>query len=103
MPIEILVDADACPVKDEVYRVAQRYGVKVTIVANSPMRIPRGPMVEQVVVCAGSDAAHDWITPRAGRGGIVVRAAFPLASRCVKTGAEVLTSTGKRFTDASIG
>ncbi len=103
MPIEILVDADACPVKDEVYRVAQRYGVKVTIVANSPIRIPRDPLVEQVVVGAGSDAADDWIAGRAGRGCIVVTADIPLASRCVKTGAEVLTSTGKRFTDASIG
>jgi uncharacterized protein len=103
MPIEILVDADACPVKDEVYRVAQRYGVKVTIVANSPIRIPHDPLVEQVVVGAGSDAADDWIAARAGRGRIVVTADIPLASRCVKTGAEVLTATGKRFTDASIG
>ena len=103
MPIEILVDADACPVKDEVYRVAQRYGVKVTIVANSPIRVPREPLVEQAVVGAGPDAADDWIAARAGRGSIVVTADIPLASRCVKTGAEVLTATGKRFTDASIG
>jgi len=103
MPIEILVDADACPVKDEVYRVAQRYGVKVMIIANSPIRIPRDSLVEQVVVGAGPDAADDWIAARAGRGSIVVTADIPLASRCVKTGAEVLTATGKRFTDASIG
>jgi uncharacterized protein YaiI (UPF0178 family) len=103
MPIEIFVDADACPVKDEVYRVAQRHGVKVTVVANSFMRVPRDPSIEQVVVGAGSDAADDWIAARAGRGCIVVTADIPLASRCVKAGAEVLTSTGRRFTDASIG
>jgi uncharacterized protein YaiI (UPF0178 family) len=103
MPIEILVDADACPVKDEVYRVAQRYGMKVVIVANSPIRVPRDPLVEQVVVGAGLDAADDWIAARAGRGSIVVTADIPLASRCVKADAEVLTATGKRFTDASIG
>jgi uncharacterized protein YaiI (UPF0178 family) len=103
MPIEILVDADACPVKDEVYRVARIYGAKVTIVANSSMRIPRDPSIEQVVVGAGADAADDWIAARAGRGCVVVTADIPLASRCVRTGAEVLAATGKRFTDASIG
>ena len=103
MPIEIVVDADACPVKDEVYRVAGRYGVKVTIVANSPIRVPRDPAIEQIVVEAGPDAADDWIAARVGRGSIVVTADIPLASRCVKSGAEVLTATGKRFTDASIG
>jgi uncharacterized protein len=103
MPIEIVVDADACPVKDEVYRVAQRYGVQVTIVANSPIRVPRDPAITQIVVEAGPDAADDWIAARVGRGSIVVTADIPLASRCVKTGAEVLTATGKRLTDASIG
>ncbi len=102
-PIDIFVDADACPVKDEVYRVARRYGVKVFVVANSLMRVPRDPSIAQIVVGAGSDAADDWIAARAGPGAIVVTSDIPLASRCVKTGAEVLTSTGKRFTEASIG
>jgi uncharacterized protein YaiI (UPF0178 family) len=103
MPIEIFVDADACPVKDEIYRVAERYSVKVTVVANSFMRVPRAPNIEQIVVDAGPDAADDWIAARAGPGNIVVTSDIPLASRCVKTGAEVLTGNGKRFTEASIG
>jgi uncharacterized protein len=103
MPIEIFVDADACPVKDEIYRVAERYSVKVTVVANSFMRVPRAPNIEQIVVDAGPDAADDWIAARAGPSSIVVTSDVPLASRCVKTGAEVLTGTGKRFTEASIG
>jgi uncharacterized protein YaiI (UPF0178 family) len=103
MPIEIFVDADACPVKDEVYRVAGRYGLKVQVVANSFMRIPRDPLIAQVVVGADPDAADDWIAARAGASSIVVTSDIPLASRCVKAGAEVLTSTGRRFTEASIG
>jgi uncharacterized protein YaiI (UPF0178 family) len=103
MPIEIFVDADACPVKDEVYRVAERYRLKTYVVANSFMRIPRDPLIEQVVVGADSDAADDWIAARAGPASIVVTSDIPLASRCVKAGAEVLTSTGRRFTEASIG
>ena len=103
MPIEIFIDADACPVKDEIYRVADRYQLKVFVVANASIRVPRVPSIEQVVVGAGSDAADDWIAARAGPGSIVVTSDVPLASRCVKTGAEVLTSTGRRFTEASIG
>src|SRR5580698_1836059 len=103
MPIEIFVDADACPVKDEVYRVAERYGLKTYVVANSFMRIPRDPLIEQVVVGADPDAADDWIAARAGSASVVVTSDIPLASRCVKVGAEVLTSTGRRFTEASIG
>ena len=103
MPIEIFIDADACPVKDEIYRVADRYQLKVFVVANASIRVPRVPSIEQVVVGAGSDAADDWIAARAGPGSIVVTSDIPLASRCVKTGAEVLTSTGRRFTEASIG
>ena len=103
MPIEIFIDADACPVKDEIYRVADRYQLKVFVVANASIRVPRVPSIEQVVVGAGSDAADDWIAARAGPGSIVVTSDVPLASRCVKTGAKVLTSTGRRFTEASIG
>ncbi|WP_158813866.1 YaiI/YqxD family protein [Methylocapsa sp. S129] len=103
MPIEIFIDADACPVKDEIYRVADRYRLKVFVVANGSIRVPRTPSIEQIVVGAGSDAADDWIAERAREGSIVVTSDIPLASRCIKTGAEVLTSTGRRFTEASIG
>jgi uncharacterized protein YaiI (UPF0178 family) len=101
--LRLYVDADACPVKEETYRVAARYGVKVYVVANSPILVPRAPGVERVVVGAGPDVADDWIAERAGPGAIVVTADVPLASRCVKTGAEVLAPNGKRFSDASIG
>ncbi|HEY1941042.1 MAG TPA: YaiI/YqxD family protein [Roseiarcus sp.] len=101
--LRIYLDADACPVKDETYRVAARYGLKVIVVANSPILVPRTPGVERIVVGAGLDVADDWIAERAGPGAIVVTADVPLASRCVKAGAEVLTPSGKRFSDASIG
>jgi uncharacterized protein YaiI (UPF0178 family) len=99
----IFVDADACPVKDEVYRVAARYGLKVFIVANSPIMIPRAPEIERVVVEAGPDAADDWIAERAGPGAIVVTADVPLASRCVKSGADVIAPNGNPFGERSIG
>ena len=101
--ITILVDADACPVKDEVYRVAARYGLSVVVVANSFLNVPREPWIERVVVSDRLDAADDWIAERAGPGTIVVTADVPLASRCVKAGASVLAPTGKPFTDASVG
>ncbi len=101
--LRIYVDADACPVKDETYRVAARYGIGVVVVANSPILTPRVGGVERVVVAAGPDAADDWIAERAGPGAIVVTADIPLASRCVKVGAEVLAPTGKRFSQDSIG
>jgi uncharacterized protein YaiI (UPF0178 family) len=102
-PIAIFVDADACPVKPEVYRVAARHGVKVHVVANSYLQVPNDPLIERVIVGAGFDAADDWIAERARRGVIVVTADIPLASRCVKAGADVIGSTGKPFSDASIG
>jgi len=102
-PLRIYLDADACPVKDETYRVAARYGLKVFVVANSPILIPRAPDIERVTVGQGADVADDWIAERAGPGAIVVTADVPLASRCVKAGAEVLSPTGKRFSEASIG
>jgi len=101
--LRIYVDADACPVKDETYRVAARYGIGVFVVANSPILTPRAPGIERVVVAAGLDAADDWIAERAGPGAIVVTADIPLASRCVKAGADVLAPTGKRFSEDSIG
>lgn len=101
--IAILVDADACPVKDETYRVAARYGLHVFVVANSFMTLPREPWIERVVVGDGFDAADDWIAERARPGAIVITADVPLASRCVKAGAEVLAPNGKPFGESGIG
>ena len=101
--IAIYVDADACPVKDEVYRVAGRYGLHVYVVSNSFMNLPREPWIERVIVGDTFDAADDWIAERARPGAIVVTADVPLASRCVKAGAMALAPNGKAFTDASVG
>ncbi|MFA5122835.1 YaiI/YqxD family protein [Zavarzinia sp.] len=101
--LTILVDGDACPVKAEVYKVAERYGVPVTVVANAVMALPRHPLVSRVVVSDGFDAADDWIAERAGPATIVITADVPLAARAVKAGAAVLGPTGKRFTEATIG
>ena len=125
-PIAIYVDADACPVKQEVYRVAERHArkgvaLKVFVVSNSPIAVPRdlfvggppdakpgatfagGPLIERVVVGAGMDEADNWIAERAGRGDIVITADVPLASRCVKAGATVIAPNGRLFTADSIG
>lgn len=99
----ILVDADACPVKDEIYRVAWRTDVPVTIVSNAYLRVPDHPLVTRVVVSDGFDAADDWIAERAGRDAIVVTADILLADRCIKAGATVLAPNGKPFTTSSIG
>ena len=101
--ITLYVDADACPVKPEIYRVAARHGVKVFVVSNAFLQVPQDPLIERVVVSSGFDAADDWIAERAGRGSIVITADIPLASRCVKAGAEVIGPTGRPFTEASIG
>jgi uncharacterized protein YaiI (UPF0178 family) len=102
-PIEIYVDADACPVKAEVYRVAGRHRLKVHVVANSFIAVPRDPTIERVIVGGGFDAADDWIAERVTRGDIVITADVPLASRCVKAGADVIAPTGRAFTESSIG
>ena len=99
----IFVDADACPVKAEVYRVAERYGLKVFVVANSFMNVPRSEMIERVIVNEGPDAADHWIAERAGPSDIVITADIPLAARCLKKGASVIGPTGKPFDDNSIG
>jgi len=99
----ILVDADACPVKDEIYKVAWRLDVPVTIVSNSPIRVPAHPLIDRVVVGDGFDAADDWIAERAGPGAVVVTADILLADRCLKAGAAVLSPTGRPFTTSSIG
>jgi len=101
--IRIFVDADACPVKAEVYRVAERYGLKVFVVANSFMNVPRSDSIERVIVSEGPDVADDWIMERAGPTDIVITADIPLADRCVKKGAAVIGPTGKPFTEDSIG
>src|SRR6476646_8599596 len=100
-PIQVYVDADACPVKNEVYRVAGRHGLKVFVVSNSPIAVPREAWIERVVVGAAMDAADDWIAERAGAGDIVVTADVPLASRSVKAGAEVIAPNGKPVTEES--
>lgn len=100
---QILVDADACPVKDEVYRVAWRHEVPVKIVSNSRLRVPDHPLVERVVVSDGFDAADDWIAEAASARSIVITADILLADRALKAGATALSPTGKPFTAASIG
>jgi uncharacterized protein len=99
----ILIDADACPVKEECYKVAGRHGLKVFLVANRLLQAPRHPMIERVLVAQGADAADDWIAERAGAGTIVVTADIPLAARCVRAGAFVLAPDGRIFDDNSIG
>jgi uncharacterized protein YaiI (UPF0178 family) len=107
-PISIYIDADACPVKQEIYRVAERHtlkgvAIKVLVVSNSPIAVPRDEFVERVVVGAGMDEADNWIAERAQRGDIVITADVPLASRCVKVGVDVIAPNGKPFTEESIG
>lgn len=102
-PIELVVDADACPVKDEVYRVAARHGLRTLVVANRLINVPRDPAIERVLVGSGLDAADDWIAERARRGSVVITSDVPLAHRCVTAGADVIAPTGKPFTAASIG
>ena len=101
--IRILVDADACPVKEEIYKVAFRHQVPVTIVSNSPIRVPQHELIDRVVVSDGFDAADDWIAERAGAGAICITADILLADRCLKAGAVVIAPNGKPFTTASIG
>ena len=101
--ITLYVDADACPVKPEIYRVAERHRVKVFVVSNSFLQVPQDPLIERVIVSSGFDAADDWIAERAGRGAIVITADIPLASRCVKAGATVIGPTGRPFTEDSVG
>jgi hypothetical protein len=101
--LNIYVDGDACPVKDEVYRVASRTGVPVTVVANNGLRMPRDPLISLVIVDDKADAADDYIAERAGVTTIVITADIPLADRCLKAGATVIAPNGKPFTEASIG
>ena len=97
------MDADGCPVKQEVYGVAKRYGLKVTVVSNSRMRVPQENWLDLVVVEGQFDAADDWIVEHVGEDDIVISGDIPLASRCLKKGALVLGPTGHEFTDENIG
>ena len=99
----IYVDADACPVKNEIYRVAERYRVPVLVVSNSLMAVPASPLVERVVVESGPDVADGWIADRARAGDVVITADVPLAARCVRAGAAVLAPTGRLFDESAIG
>jgi uncharacterized protein YaiI (UPF0178 family) len=101
--MRILVDADACPVKEEVYRVAFRHQVPVSIVSNARIRVPEHPLVERVVVSDNFDAADDWLAEQAGAGSVVVTADILLADRCLKRGATVIAPNGRPFTVNSIG
>src|SRR3984885_11938407 len=105
--ITLYIDADACPVKQEVYRVAERHArkgtaLKVLVVSNSPIAVPRDEFVERAVVGSGMDEADNWIAEHAGSGDVVITADVPLASRCVKAGAEVIAPNGRPFTKDSI-
>ncbi len=101
--MDIYVDADACPVKAEVLRVAERHGVRTTLVANTGLRPSRDPLVRHILVGQGADVADDWIVEHAAAGDVVVTSDIPLASRALAKGATVLGPTGKPFTEASIG
>ncbi|MCK5842260.1 MAG: YaiI/YqxD family protein [Candidatus Sabulitectum sp.] len=101
--LDVFVDADACPVKQEVFRVAKRYGLQVILVSNSWMRIPASSWLELVVVDKGADVADDWIVEHAGKDDIVISGDIPLASRCLKKGAAVIGNTGRPFTENNIG
>jgi uncharacterized protein len=99
----IYVDADACPVKEEVYRVARRHGAKVYVVSNAAIRVPPDDLIEPVVVRGGFDAADDWIAERVGEEDVAITADIPLAERCLKRGARVLGPKGQAFTEDNIG
>ena len=101
--LRIFVDADACPVKDEVYKVAWRHSVPVSVVSNSAFRVPEHPLIERIVVSDGFDAADDWIAERADAAAVVITGDILLADRCLKAGATVIAHNGRPFTPASIG
>jgi uncharacterized protein len=101
--IQIYIDADGCPVKEEVYKVATRYKIKVYVVANKYLTVPLDPLVEMIVVSKGFDAVDDWIVEKATNKDIVVTSDILLADRCVKKQAHVLGPKGNEFTEDNIG
>jgi len=100
--LDVFVDADACPVKQEIYKVARRYNLKVILVSNSWMRTPEASWIELVVVDKGADVADDWIVEHVQKKDLVISGDIPLASRCIKKGAQVLGHTGRPFTEDNI-
>jgi uncharacterized protein YaiI (UPF0178 family) len=102
-PPQIFIDADACPVKDEAYKVGARYRVKSWVVANAFIQVPASPLIERVIVEAGPDIADDWIAERAQAGDVVITNDIPLADRVLKNGAAAIAPNGRRFTPDSIG
>ncbi len=103
MMVRVFIDADACPVKDETYRVAGRHKLHTYVVSNSWLRLPQSPLIEQVVVDDGFDAADNWIADHCGAKDIVITSDIPLADRCLKAGSLVMGPNGKEFTNQSIG
>ena len=103
MAIDLYIDADACPVKDEVYRVAQRYGLRVHVVANAYIHVPAHPKIARVVVEAGPDVADDWIAEHVRPGDVAITADIPLAERVLQAGAAAIAPNGRAFTVDSIG
>lgn len=103
LPIRILVDADACPVKEEIYKVAFRRQVAVKVISNMRLRVPDHPLIERITVSDAFDAADDWIAAAADDKAVVITGDILLADRCQKAGATVISATGKPFTHASIG
>ncbi len=101
--IQIYIDADGCPVKEEVYKVAARYKIKVYVVANKNLKVPFDPLVEMVAVSKGFDAADDWVVEKAGDQDIVITSDILLADRCVKKKVRVLSPQGYEFTEDNIG
>lgn len=101
--VQVLVDADACPVKDEIYKVAARYKVAVVVVSNAIIRIPQSPLISRRIVSDAFDAADDWIAENATPASVVITADILLADRCLKAGASVIAPNGKPFTTATIG
>lgn len=102
-PIEIFIDADACPVKEEVYKVAHRYGLKTYVVSNAFMQIPQSPLIERVIVDAGPDVADDWIAEHVQPGDVAVTNDIPLADRVLSAGGYAIAANGRPFTADSIG
>ena len=102
-PIEIFIDADACPVKDEIYKVAGRYGLKTWVVSNAFMQIPQSPMIVRMIVDAGPDVADDWIAENVAPGDVAITNDIPLAERVLQAGGHAISATGKPFTENSIG